>query len=160
MARLSRHSWLTNPRLLAACFVGLPLGFAAFLCLFWFAVPYLLDSNRVIPTYIGFYIQYPYLFRKVDNLHCQTNGQFIDGASYFCRFNIKSSNIKQFAREMKLASGNSENCSLLHRYAPEADWWKPSGVDGGQCYSRFSGDYFTLLYSPTRQLAYINDSDY
>jgi hypothetical protein len=167
MTRLLRRSVFIQPRLLIACLAIFPAScFVVWICLFYFAVPYLLNSARVIPTYVGFYIQYPNpsLIGAVDNLRCQTNGLVADGFSYSCRFNVEPSNVEQFVRQMELSPTTSNVCrqDLLagQRWFPQEDWWKPLDLVGGQCYSRNHADHVTLLYSPTSRLAYINDSDY
>jgi hypothetical protein len=160
MARLSRRPFLIGVRLLIACFVAFPACFIVWLCLFYLAVPSLLKANNVIPNYIGFYIQYPRLVGRVNNLQCTADidGIVADGFYYFCRFNVKSANVEQFVRNMALSSGST--CNRLYEQAPEKPWWNPSEARGGQCYFRNHADHMTLLYSPTNQLAYIIDSDY
>ncbi|WP_206753898.1 hypothetical protein [Microcoleus sp. FACHB-1515] len=173
MARLLRHPGFIQPRLLIAFLVTFPTScFVIWICLFYLAVPYLLNSARIVPTYVGFHIQYPYpsLIGAVHNLRCRTNGLVADGFSYFCRFNVKPSNVEEFARQMELSPTTSNHCiQLLSErgqqlsepswFLPE-DWWQPLDLVGGQCYSGSHGDNVTLFYSSTGQLAYINDSDW
>ena len=174
MVRLSRHSGFIQPRLLIAFLVTFPAScFVIWICLVLFGVPSLLNSARVIPTYIGFHINYPYpgLIGAVHNLRCRTNGELVtDAYSYSCRFNVKPSNVEQFVRQMELSSTRSNHCvELLGKpgqglaktsWFPPEDWWKPLDLVEGQCYSRNRADHVTLFYSPISQLAYINDSDY
>ena len=169
MARSSRHPVFVQPRLLIACLAILPPScIVIWICLFYFAVPYLLNSARVIPTYIGFHIQYPNpnLIGAVHNLRCQTNGRVADGFSYFCRFEIEPSKVEQFVRYMELSSDTYTSITCRERLSgqqwwfPQEEWWKPLDLVGGQCYSRNHADHITLLYSPTSRIAYINDSDH
>jgi hypothetical protein len=108
MAQLSRHPVFIQPRLLIAFLAIFPAScFVIWICLFFFAVPYLLNSAHVIPTYVGFHIQYPNpsLIGAVHNLRCQTNGLVADGFSYSCRFEMEPSKVEQFVRYMELSSG-------------------------------------------------------
>ena len=118
----------------ASCFV-------VWICLVLFGVPPLLNSARLIPTYVGFYIQYPNpsLIGAVQNLRCRTNGLVADGFSYSCRFNVKPSNVEQFVRQMELSSTTSNYCvqRLSERgqelsetsWFPSEDWWKPLDLE-------------------------------
>lgn len=163
-----------SPRLLIACAVAVPLGFITYIVLFLFAVPHLLNSRSAIPTYTGFSIQYLGLIGKVSNLHCFTNGLSANGFRYYCRFKTRPSNIKPFARDMRLESGKlvygANKCdpsdiglnSALD-IASYPEWWKPSELEIGgqvQCYSTTSNDTIELVYSPVSQIAYLRDSDY
>ena len=174
MARLLRYPGFIQPRFLIVFLITFPAScFVIWLCLFYLAVPYLLNSARLIPTYVGFHIQYPYpsLIGAVHNLRCRTNGEPVaDGFSYSCRFSVKPSNVERFVRQMELSSTTSNHCRQLlsergqrlsdTSWFPPEDWWKPLDLVGGQCYSRSHSDHITLFYSSTSQLAYINDSDY
>lgn len=166
MVRFLRHSVFIQPRLLVTCLAIFPSScFVIWICLFYFVVPYLLNSARVIPTYVGFYIQYPNpsLVGAVHNLRCRTNGLVTDGFSYSCRFKVEPSNVEQFVQQMGLSATTSNRCRQNlsgQKWFPQEGWWKPLDLVGGQCYSRTHADHVTLLYSPTSRLAYINDSDY
>jgi hypothetical protein len=137
--------------------------------LIYAVVPRLLGSGSAFPTYLGFYLQYPSLVGKVSNLHCVTNNtnNAIDNYSYYCRFNVNSSNIKQFIRERQLPAQDFEACgdidinesTRVGQYSPTPTW-EPSDLEvGGQCYLREYNDLLLLVYSPKNQLAYIQESD-
>lgn len=174
MTRLLRQPGFIRRGLLIAFLVTLPAScFFIWLCLFYLAVPYLLNSGHIIPTYFGFHIQYPYLhlIGTVHDLRCRTNGVVIaDGFSYSCRLNVKPSNVEQFVEQMELVSTTNDHCIQRlaerrnqlseHSWFPPADWWKPLDLVGGKCYVKGSSDYTILFYSPISQIAYINDSDY
>ncbi|MEP0872893.1 hypothetical protein NDA01_24045 [Trichocoleus desertorum AS-A10] len=172
MAPRARRSFFTAPQLLIGCAIVAPCGFIAYVLLVAFAVPRLLNTHRVVPTYAGFYIQYPNLAGKVSNLQCVTNS--LDRTAYayshHCRFNVNLSNIEQFIRESQLLPQDGEcanmNAPPAGRYPPAS--WKPSDVqEGGECYinNQYRGvpgayvDRLLLLYSPTSQLAYMQAND-
>ncbi|MEP0873114.1 hypothetical protein NDA01_25455 [Trichocoleus desertorum AS-A10] len=153
-------------RFLIVCAIVVPYCFIAYFSLLRFAVPRLLNTRSAIPTYLGFYTQYPNLVGKVSNLQCVTNGQDADyGYSYYCRFNGNASNIYQFIWEKQLLAQDFEECSSIDappnmgEYSP-APSWEPSDLEvGGECYvsgrlasGQFINDEVFLLYSPTNQL--------
>ncbi|WP_206755557.1 hypothetical protein [Trichocoleus sp. FACHB-262] len=172
MAQRSRRSFFSAPQLLISCAIVAPCGFIAYVLLVASAVPRLLSTHSVVPTYAGFYIQYPNLVGKVSNLQCVTNSRdrTDENYSHHCRFNVNSSNIEQFIRESQLLPQDREcgNMDVPHvgRYAPAS--WEPSGVqEGGECYinDQYRGvtgayvDQVLLLYSPTSRLAYMQAND-
>jgi len=90
---------------------------------------------------------------------------------------MNSSNIRQFARNLRLESGKlvaDYECdpSLIDIDSPpnlasylERGWWKPSELEVGgqvQCYSKQfpTLDVIEVVYSPVSQIAYIRHSDY
>ena len=189
MAKLSNQGLrgFFSLRLLVACATAVPLCFIAYIVLLVFAVPPLLNSGSAIPTYAGFYIQYLGRSGKVSNLRCFTNGLSVDGYGYYCRFKMNSSNIRQFARNLRLESGKLvasnlrvESGTLVADYEcdqsfynidspldissyPERGWWKPLELEEGgqvQCYSKVSNYVIEVVYSPVSQIAYIRHSDY
>ncbi|MBD2123945.1 hypothetical protein [Trichocoleus sp. FACHB-262] len=156
-------------RFLIVCAIVVPYCFITYLSLLRFAVPRLLNTRSTISTYPGFYIQYPNLVGKVSGLQCVTNGQRDAdyGYSYSCRFNVNLSNIEQFIREKQLLAQDFEACldidvaTNMGKYSP-APSWKPSDLEvGGECYAsgQFANDSMLLLYSPTSQLAYMQEND-
>ncbi|MBD1863266.1 MULTISPECIES: hypothetical protein [Trichocoleus] len=179
MAKLSNrglHGFISL-RILITCAIAVPLCFIAYLFLLVFAVPPLLNSGSAIPTYTGFYIQYLGRVGKVSNLRCFTNGFSGDSYEYYCRFKMNSSNIRQFARNLRLESGklvadyecdpsniDSDSPPDIASY-PERGWWKPEELEEGgrvQCYSKQfpTLDEIEVVYSPVSQIAYIRHSDY
>jgi hypothetical protein len=160
-------------RLIFTLVLGIPFCYIVYLVIIILAVPKLLNSGSTIPTYTGFYIQYPNLFGEVSNLQCVTNSRSrADYAySHHCRFNVNLSNIEQFIRESQLLPQDEECYSMdapnVGEYRPTASW-KPSDLqEGGECYASgqfrvasgaFSDQVF-LLYSPTSQLAYMQAND-
>jgi len=178
MAKLSNQGLrgFISIRLLIACAIAVPLCFIAYIVLFVFAVPPLLNSGSAIPTYAGFYIQYLGRIGRVSNLRCFSNGLSGDGYGYYCRFKMNSSNIRQFARGMRLEPGklamDNYECDPLDIDAdsppdidsyPERGWWKPSELEKRgqvQCYSKVSNDVIEVAYSPVSQIVYIRHSDY
>ena len=164
MAKLLERLLIITFRL----FIALVLSGVVFLGLFLFVAPALLDSGNVLPThsgtYTGFYLMYPSLTGKVNNLNCRTNGAGPDGYSYFCRFNVESSNIERFIKERQMYKQpglKPWKCRRLYEgWTPKDSWWQPSELEGeGQCYIYTVANYFTVLYSPKSQLAYINEAD-
>jgi hypothetical protein len=137
------------------------------LALLIFAVPRLLRSGSAFSTNFGFYLQYPNLIGKVSNIQCVTNGtnDAEYGYSYYCRFNVNSSNIEQFIRERKLLAQDFEACGDINVSTrmgsyPPTPTWKPSDLEvGGQCYLRQYNDLLLLVYSPKNQLAYMQETD-
>lgn len=163
MAQLSKRLSFLAPRLLIVCVIVIPCGFIAYVLLITFAAPRLLNTQSVVPTYAGFYLQYPNLVGKVSNLQCVTNSRDRTDYAYshHCRFNVNSSNIEQFIRESQLLNQDGECYSMdspnVGRYPPAS--WEPSDVqEGGECYTR-KHDSMLLLYSPTNQLAYMQEND-
>ncbi|MBD2038706.1 hypothetical protein H6F76_27505 [Leptolyngbya sp. FACHB-321] len=165
MAKLLKRLLIITSRL----FIALVLSGVVFLGLILFVAPALLDSGNVLPTHsgtcTGFYLMYPSLTGKVNNLNCRTNGLGLDGYSYFCRFNVESSNIERFIRESQLVRQpglESWKCNRLYEgWIPKDSWWKPLELKGeSQCYEKHEGSYSAVLYSSKSQLAYINEADY
>lgn len=173
MAKLSRHLFFIAPRLLIVCAIIIPYYFIAHSLLIAFAVPRLLNTHSVVPTYAGFYIQYPNLVGKVSNLQCVTNSRDRTAYAYshHCRFNVNSSNIEQFIRESQLLRQDEECYGMqspnVGEYPPTASWKPLDVLEGGECYinSQFRGasgafvDQLLLLYSPTSQIAYMQAND-
>lgn len=159
--------------LLIGCAIVVPCGFIAYILLITFAAPRLLNTHSVVPTYAGFYLQYPSLVGKVSNLQCVTNSRDRTDYAYshHCRFNVNVSNIQQFIRKSKLLSQDGECYGIdaphVGEYRLTASW-EPSDVqEGGKCYvnDQFrvapgsSVDQLLLLYSPTSHLAYMQAND-
>ncbi len=154
---------------LRLCFIPLPVCFIIYLVLVIYAVPRLLRSGIAFPTYFGFYLLYPSLGGKVSNLQCVTNNpnNGLNNYSYYCRFNVNSSNIEQFVKERQLPAQDFKACgdidinvsTRVKQYSPTPKW-KPSDLEvGGQCYLREHSDLLLLVYSPKNQLAYMQESD-
>ncbi|MEP0874216.1 hypothetical protein NDA01_31475 [Trichocoleus desertorum AS-A10] len=172
MAQLSKRLFFVAPRLLIGCAIVGSYCFHAYVLLIASAVPRLLNTRSAVPTYAGFYMQYPNLIGKVSNLQCVTNDRDRTAYSYShqCRFNVNSSNIEQFIRESQLLPQDecySVGAPHVGEYRPTASW-EPSDVqEGGECYvnrefreaSKGFVDELLLLYSPTSQLAYMQVHD-
>ncbi|MBD2099266.1 hypothetical protein H6F90_29825 [Trichocoleus sp. FACHB-591] len=154
-------------RLIFTFVVGVPFCYIVYLVIIVLAVPKLLSSSSTIPTYTGFYIQYPNLVGEVFNLQCVTNGQTDYAYSHYCRFNGSASNIYQFIGERQLLAQDFKACLDIDvppnvgEY-PQTTSWKPSDLEEeGECYAsgKFARDEVFLLYSPTSQLAYMQEND-
>ncbi|MEP0874152.1 hypothetical protein NDA01_31130 [Trichocoleus desertorum AS-A10] len=155
-------------RFLIVCAIVVPYCFITYLSLLSFAVPRLLNTRSAIPTSAGFYIQYPNLVGKASNIQCVTNGQNADyGYSYSCRFNVNLSNIEKFIEQKRLLAQDFEACRDMDGppkmgvYSPAPSWEPLDLKEGGECYTRsqFANDSMLLLYSPTNQLAYMQEND-
>ncbi|MBD1903708.1 hypothetical protein NDI44_27350 [Trichocoleus sp. DQ-A3] len=153
-------------RLLIACVIAFPPCFVGYLLLLFYTVPHLLRSDSAFLTYSGFYLQFPSLIAQVSNLQCVTNGQKdADEYSYYCRFNVYSSNIERFIKQRKLLAQEFEACRDIDitmgpgHFSPEPTWG-PSDLEGeGKCYVTESHDPLLLIHSPENQLVYIQDAD-
>jgi hypothetical protein len=172
MANLSKRLFFIAPRLLIVCAIIVPSYFISHSLLIAFAVPRLLNTRSVIPTYAGFYIQYPNLVGKVSDLECVTNSR--DRAAYayshHCRFNVNLANIEQFIRESQLLPHDecySMSAPHVGEYPPTVSWKPLDAQEGGKGYinNQFRGasgafvDQLLLLYSPSNQLAYMQAND-
>ncbi|MBD1903630.1 hypothetical protein NDI44_27560 [Trichocoleus sp. DQ-A3] len=160
-------------RLLTACVIAFPLCFYGYIALLIFAVPRLLGSGSAFPTYSGFYLQHPSLVGKASNLQCVNNNpnDASDGYSYYCRFNVNSSNIEQFIKEKKFVVRKfPEDCDSMNvaasggYYSPEPQWSGPELEVGRVCYAATHNKYDNtsrtyLIYSPKNQLAYLKGTD-
>ncbi|MBD2119340.1 hypothetical protein [Trichocoleus sp. FACHB-262] len=174
MAQLSRRLFSIAPRLLLA---GVIAGFCYLvfrITLLSFVVLPLLNSGNTTKIYIGFYLEHPSIVGKASNLRCVTDGfvsvDALDRYVYYCRFNMKPLNVKQFVKGKglkfgKLAGTFGNECVPSHMdvpinldSSPARLWWNPEELEadsGVQCYSIGTHE---LLYSPASQTAYMRDS--